>query len=113
MEDTVEDRERLCVRKRALLTGVGLVVLGLISGLYAYESVKGRDVSMKKGMESAAADADGCSPAHRCLPAGNDRNRDVRDGLILGSRCPVWEHQRRYSHAGRLYGRNETKSYVP
>ena len=56
MEVTVEDRERLRVRKRALLMGVGLAVLGLISGLYAYNAVKGRDLSMKKGMESAAAD---------------------------------------------------------
>ena len=52
----MEDRGRIRVRKRALWTGVGLVVLGLISGLYAYDAVKGRDVSMKKGMESAAAD---------------------------------------------------------
>jgi hypothetical protein len=56
MEVTVKDRERHRVRKWALLTGVGLAVLGLISGLYAYQSIKGRDVSMKKGMESAAAD---------------------------------------------------------
>ena len=56
MEVTVEDRERHRVRKWAVLTGVGLVALGLISGLYAYESVKGRDANMKKGMESAAMD---------------------------------------------------------
>ena len=56
MEVTVEDRERHRARKWAMLTGVGLVALGLISGLYAYESAKGRDVSMKKGIESAAAD---------------------------------------------------------
>jgi hypothetical protein len=56
MEVTVEDKKRLRVRKGALLTGLGLIVLGLISGLYAYESAKGRDVTMKKGMESAAAD---------------------------------------------------------
>ena len=56
MEVTVEDRERQGVRKPAVLTGVGLLVLGLISGLYAYESVKEKDVSMKKGMESAAED---------------------------------------------------------
>jgi hypothetical protein len=56
MEVTVEDRERQRVRNRALLMVVSLVVLGLISGLYAYESVKGRDMSMKKGMESAAAE---------------------------------------------------------
>ena len=55
-EVTVEDRKRHAVRKRVLLTGVGLVVLGLISGLYAYESVKGRNVNMKRGTESAAAD---------------------------------------------------------
>jgi hypothetical protein len=58
----VEDRERQRVRKLALLTGVGFVVLGLISGLYAYESVKGKDVSMKRGMESAAADRMAVSP---------------------------------------------------
>ncbi len=51
----MEDRERHRVTKRALMIGAGLVV-GLISGLYAYESVKGRDVSMKKGIESAAAE---------------------------------------------------------
>jgi hypothetical protein len=56
MEVTVEDRERHRVRKWTLLTGVGLIALGLISGLYAYESAKGRDVNMKKGMESAATD---------------------------------------------------------
>ena len=55
-EVTVEDEKRHAVRKRVLLTGVGLVVLGLISGLYAYESVKGRNVNMKRGTESAAAD---------------------------------------------------------
>jgi hypothetical protein len=56
MEVTVEDIKRHRVTKRALLTGAGLVVLGLISVLYAYESVKGRDVSMKKATENAAAE---------------------------------------------------------
>jgi len=58
----VEDRERQGVRKLALLTGAGLILLGLISGLYAYESVKGKDVSMKKGMQCAAADRMAVSP---------------------------------------------------
>ena len=64
----MEDRDQRRVRKRALLTGVGLAVLGLISALYAYESAKGRDVSMKKGMESAAEDRMAVPPpieAHR------------------------------------------------
>ena len=52
----MEDRKRHAVRKRALYIGVGLVVLGLISGLYAYESVTGRNVNMKQGTASAAAD---------------------------------------------------------
>jgi len=52
----LENKARLSVKKRVLVAGVGLVALGLISGLYAYESVRGRDVNMKKGMESAAAD---------------------------------------------------------
>ena len=57
----MEDRERQRVKKRALVAGVGLVVLGLI-GLYAYGSVKGSEVSMKKGMENAAADRMALSP---------------------------------------------------
>jgi hypothetical protein len=52
----VEGRERQRARKPAVLTGVGLILLGLISGLYAYESLKGKDVSMKEGMQCAAAD---------------------------------------------------------
>src|SRR5512136_1101459 len=74
MEVTVEDRERRRVRKWALFTGVGLVALGLITGLYAYESVKGRDVSMKKGLESAAANRMTAPPpidAHGLTPVGN------------------------------------------
>jgi len=55
-EVAVKAGEEHPMRKRVLLTGVGLVVLGLISGLYAYESVKGRNVNMKRGTESAAAD---------------------------------------------------------
>ncbi|MGD0488449.1 MAG: hypothetical protein ABSB94_14800 [Syntrophorhabdales bacterium] len=58
----MEDRERQRVRKPALLTGLGVVLLGLISGLYAYESVKEKDVSMKKGMQCAAADRMAVSP---------------------------------------------------
>ena len=56
----MEDRERQRVKRRALMAGVVLVVLGLI-GLYAYGSV-GSEVSMKKGMENAAADRMALSP---------------------------------------------------
>jgi len=55
-EVALENRARMSVRKRVLVAGVSLVALGLVSGLYAYESVRGRDMNMKKGMESAAAD---------------------------------------------------------
>jgi ABC-type arginine transport system permease subunit len=62
-EVMVEDRARQRVKKRALLAGAGLVVLGLISGLYAYdESIKGSEVSVKKGRESAAADLTAVAP---------------------------------------------------
>ena len=53
MEVTVRNSERQRVRKLALLTGAGLVVLGLMSGLYAYESAKGSEVCMKTNMASA------------------------------------------------------------
>ena len=56
MEVTVKDRKWHRVRRRALLLGVGFVVLGLISGLFAYESVKERGVTVKRGAEAAAAD---------------------------------------------------------
>ena len=46
----MKERKQQGVRKPAVLTGVGLVVLGLISGLYAYESVRGNGASMKEGM---------------------------------------------------------------
>ena len=44
------------VKKRALLIGVGFVVLGLMSGLFAYESVKERGVGMKRDVQTAAAE---------------------------------------------------------
>jgi hypothetical protein len=56
MEVTMKNIERLRSRKRALSIGLGLAVLGLISGLYAYESAKGSDVTMKKGTENAAVE---------------------------------------------------------
>jgi len=82
-EVTVEDRKRHAVRKRVLLTGVGLVVLGLISGLYAYESVKGRNVNMKRGTESASSQGEregeaGYPLAGGALPGG----RTTRTPLI-------------------------------
>ncbi len=65
----MEHREQHRVTQRALLMGVALV-MGLISGLYAYESVKGRDVSMKRGIESAAVDRTAPSPPiDAALPA--------------------------------------------
>lgn len=39
-----------------MLLGVGFVVLGLISGLFAYESVRERGVAVKGSAEAAAAD---------------------------------------------------------
>ena len=90
MEVTVEDGERHRVRTWALLTGVGLVVLGLISGLYAYESAKKGDVSMKKGIETAAADRMAVPPpidAHGLTPVGNlfsshgEREREAHTAL--------------------------------
>jgi len=58
----MEERERQRARKPALLAGVGVLVLGLISGLYAYESVKGKDGIMENGMQCAAADRTALSP---------------------------------------------------
>ncbi|MGD0238187.1 MAG: hypothetical protein ABSC55_27100 [Syntrophorhabdales bacterium] len=52
----MKDRKWRRVRRRALLLGVGFVVLGLISGLFAYESVKQRGVTVKRGAEAATAD---------------------------------------------------------
>ena len=68
MEVTVEDRERLRVRKRLLLTGLGLVVMFFISGLYVYESVKGRDAGMKQGMEAVAAERMAPPPMDEARP---------------------------------------------
>jgi len=58
----VEGREQQRARKPAVLTGVGLLVLGLISGLYAYRSLKGKDASMKEGTQCGAADRTAVSP---------------------------------------------------
>lgn len=49
----MEDREQQPVRKLALVTGAGLILLGLISGSYAYESVKEKDVSRPGTSETA------------------------------------------------------------
>jgi hypothetical protein len=56
MEVTVKDRKWHRGRRRALWLGVGFVVLGLLSGLFAYESVKERGVTVTRGAEAAAAD---------------------------------------------------------
>ena len=44
------------VKNRALLVSMVFVVLGLMSGLFAYESVKERGVSMKRDVQTAAAE---------------------------------------------------------
>ena len=66
----MEDREPHRVRKRVSVIGAGCVLLSIISGLYAYESVKGRDVSMKKVTESAAADRMAVPPPLDALRPG-------------------------------------------
>ena len=62
MEVTVKDRKWHRVRRRALLLGVGFVLLGLISGLFAYESVKERGATMKRGIQAAVADRTAVPP---------------------------------------------------
>jgi hypothetical protein len=52
------------VRKRTLLTMVGLAILGLISGLFAYGPVK------EKGMESKKSIARAAEPAAAGRPLG-------------------------------------------
>ena len=52
----MEERTRLRVKKSALLSAGGLVVLGLIAGLFVYESMKGRGVTMTRGREAVAAE---------------------------------------------------------
>jgi hypothetical protein len=56
VEVTVEERKWHRLKKPALLSAVGFAVLALISGFFAYESAKGRGVTMKRGAEAAAVD---------------------------------------------------------
>ena len=52
----MEERRWHTVRRPALLSAVGLVALGLIAGLFAYESMKGKGVIMTRSSEAAAAE---------------------------------------------------------
>jgi hypothetical protein len=53
---SVENRVWHRARKAALLIAAGVFGLALITGLFAYESIKGRGVAMTRGIEAAAAE---------------------------------------------------------
>ena len=52
----MEERRWHTVRKPALLSAVGFVALGLIAGLFVYESMKGKGVIMTRSSEAAAVE---------------------------------------------------------
>ena len=56
MEVSVEERRWHTVRKPALFSAVGFVALGLIAGLFVYESMKGKGVIVTRSSEAAAAE---------------------------------------------------------
>ena len=55
-EVTVQQRMWQRMRKPALLSGAGLVALGLLAGLFAHEHVKNGGTTMATSREAVAAD---------------------------------------------------------
>ncbi len=105
-------------KRRAFVRGLGFSFLGLSTFLKACNRMSGEIQSKEEKMQTGQGTQGSAVPRksippHRRRGAKPRRNRHVRPGVILGTRCPVRGHPRCDSDPRRLFRRDQKKSDLP